>query len=75
MAPAFDIHPLDATFGAIVTGLKLRELDDATWNDLHKTWLKYALLVFPTSFSNATSRSPSPSASVRSSSKWLPSAT
>ena len=47
MTRAFDIEPLDATFGAVVTGLKLAALDDATWRDLHATWLKYALLIFP----------------------------
>ncbi len=46
MAPAFDIEPLDATFGAVVTGVKLAALDDATWHDLHAVWLKYALLIF-----------------------------
>ncbi len=44
---AFDIEPVDATFGAVVTGLKLAVLDDATWDDLHAAWLKYALLIFP----------------------------
>jgi alpha-ketoglutarate-dependent taurine dioxygenase len=43
----FDIKPLDATFGAVVTGLKLATLDDTTWRDLHAAWLQYALLVFP----------------------------
>ena len=47
MASAFDIEPLDATFGAVVTGVKLAELDDAGWRDLHAAWLEYALLVFP----------------------------
>ena len=47
MARAFDLKPLDATFGAVVTGLKLAALDDTTWRDLHATWLKYALLIFP----------------------------
>jgi alpha-ketoglutarate-dependent taurine dioxygenase len=47
MTSAFDIKPLDATFGAVVTGLKLATLDDATWRDLHATWLEYALLIFP----------------------------
>ena len=28
MAHAFDIKPLDATFGAVVTGIKLATLDD-----------------------------------------------
>jgi alpha-ketoglutarate-dependent taurine dioxygenase len=47
VAPVFDIEPLDATFGAVVTGVKLTALDDATWHDLHAVWLKYALLIFP----------------------------
>ncbi len=47
MARAFDIAPLDATFGAVVTGLRLAELDDATCRDLHAAWLDHALLVFP----------------------------
>jgi alpha-ketoglutarate-dependent taurine dioxygenase len=45
--PAFDIEPLDATFGAIVTGVKLAALDDAVWRDLYAAWLQYALLIFP----------------------------
>jgi alpha-ketoglutarate-dependent taurine dioxygenase len=44
---AFDIRPLGATFGAVVTGLKLAALDDTTWRDLHAAWLEYALLIFP----------------------------
>ena len=47
MTRAFDIAPLDATFGAVVTGVKLVDLDDAGWRDLHAAWLEYALLVFP----------------------------
>ncbi|KFG88785.1 (S)-2-(2,4-dichlorophenoxy)propionate,2-oxoglutarate dioxygenase [Sphingobium herbicidovorans NBRC 16415] len=47
MSPAFDIAPLDATFGAVVTGVKLADLDDAGWLDLQAAWLEYALLVFP----------------------------
>ena len=47
MPRAFDIAPLDATFGAVVTGLRLAELDDATCRDLHAAWLDHALLVFP----------------------------
>jgi alpha-ketoglutarate-dependent taurine dioxygenase len=44
---AFDIEPLDATFGAVVTGLKLAALDDAAWHELYAAWLEYALLIFP----------------------------
>jgi len=47
MARCFNIQPLDATFGAIVTGVKLAALDDATWRELHDAWLEYALLVVP----------------------------
>ena len=47
MAPAFDIEPLDATFGAVVTGVKLAAIDDAVWRDLYAAWLQYALLIFP----------------------------
>ena len=47
MTRAFDIEPLDATFGAVVTGVKLAVLDDATWHQLYAEWLKYALLIFP----------------------------
>ncbi len=47
MARGFDIAPLDTTFGAIVTGVKLAALDDSTWRDLHTEWLQYALLIFP----------------------------
>jgi alpha-ketoglutarate-dependent taurine dioxygenase len=47
MARGLQIEPLDATFGAVVKGLKLTELDAAAWRDLHATWLRYALLIFP----------------------------
>jgi alpha-ketoglutarate-dependent taurine dioxygenase len=47
VARTFDIKPLDATFGAVATGLKLAALDDATWRDLYAAWLEYALLIFP----------------------------
>ena len=47
MAHSFDIAPLDATFGAIISGVKVATIDDATFRDLYATWLKYALLIFP----------------------------
>jgi alpha-ketoglutarate-dependent taurine dioxygenase len=50
MAQSFDVKPLDASFGAVITGIRLPELDQATWQALHDTWLKYALLVFPGQF-------------------------
>src|ERR1700722_13793027 len=47
MAHHFDIEPLDASFGATVTGLSLAGLDDDAWAALHAAWLDYALLIFP----------------------------
>ena len=44
---SFHVEPLDATFGAIVTDLRLAELDEPTFAELYRTWLDYALLVFP----------------------------
>jgi alpha-ketoglutarate-dependent taurine dioxygenase len=43
----FEVEPLDASFGAVVTGLKLAELDDAEFAALYRTWLDHALLIFP----------------------------
>ena len=46
----FSLTPLDATFGAVVQGVDLRDLDEATWVALHEAWLEYALLIFPGQF-------------------------
>jgi alpha-ketoglutarate-dependent taurine dioxygenase len=43
----FTVRPIDASFGAVVTGLKLTEIDDRAFDDLYRVWLDYALLVFP----------------------------
>jgi alpha-ketoglutarate-dependent taurine dioxygenase len=44
----FEVTPIvEATFGARVTGLKLTDVDEATFADLYQTWLEYALLIFP----------------------------
>jgi alpha-ketoglutarate-dependent taurine dioxygenase len=54
MANRLHIAPIDATFGAVVTGFRIAELDDnsegPTWAELHAAWLDYALLVFPAQF-------------------------
>lgn len=47
MATSFDIRPLDATFGAVVAGLRLADIDDDTWRALNATWVEYGLLIFP----------------------------
>ncbi len=46
----FEIEPLDATFGAVVTGVELRSIDEPAFEALHETWLEYALLIFPGQF-------------------------
>lgn len=46
----FEIEPLDATFGAVVTGVELRSIDEPAFEALHETWLQYALLIFPGQF-------------------------
>jgi|TARA_R110002072_G_scaffold28479_3_gene91417 alpha-ketoglutarate-dependent taurine dioxygenase len=43
----FDVKPIDATFGAYVTGLNLKSLDEKDFSDLYNCWLKYSLLIFP----------------------------
>lgn len=45
-----DLDPLDATFGAIVYGVELRALDDATWRALREAWIEYGLLIFEQQF-------------------------
>ena len=47
MKSSLEIRPIDASFGAVLTGVKLTQLDDATWRKLYATWLEYALLIFP----------------------------
>src|SRR5262245_14117746 len=42
-----DLEPGDATIGAVVRGITLNAIDDATWHALHDAWLEYALLIFP----------------------------
>ncbi len=46
----FTLEEADATFGAIVRGVDLRSLDDATAKALHEAWLDAALLIFPGQF-------------------------
>lgn len=53
MSAAFRVEPVDATFGATVTGFRIAELDDAGFKALYDTWLKYALLIFPGQFLTA----------------------
>jgi alpha-ketoglutarate-dependent taurine dioxygenase len=47
MTAAFHVEPLDASFGAVVTGLDLAGLSEETFADLYAVWLDHALLIFP----------------------------
>lgn len=42
-----NIDPIDATFGAIVTGIDLNALTDKQWRSVEQAWYQYAVLVFP----------------------------
>lgn len=42
----FEIVPTQAVLGAEVRGLDLRQLDDATFKELHRAWLDHVMLVF-----------------------------
>ena len=44
---SFNIAPIDASFGAVVTGIRLATVDDERWHELHQAWLEHALLIFP----------------------------
>jgi alpha-ketoglutarate-dependent taurine dioxygenase len=41
------IEPLDATLGAVVTGVRLADLDDDTWRTIEAAFNEHAVLVFP----------------------------
>lgn len=43
-------EPLDATFGARVTGVQLAHIDQPSFDTLYKAWLEYGLLVFSDQF-------------------------
>ena len=43
----FTVEPRAATFGAVITGVKLTDLPEDDFSALYDAWLEYALLVFP----------------------------
>lgn len=51
MTATLKIEPLDGTtFGATVTDLDLRTVDDNIYVALHAAWMRYGLLIFPDQF-------------------------
>jgi len=41
------VTPIDATLGAVVTGVDLSKLTEPEWTQIHRAFLQYAVLVFP----------------------------
>src|SRR5689334_9465844 len=41
------VTPIEATLGAIVTGVDLAHLTDESWTEIHSAFLQYGVLVFP----------------------------
>jgi alpha-ketoglutarate-dependent taurine dioxygenase len=41
------ITPIEATLGAVVTGLDLARMDALTWKTVEQAFHEYAVLVFP----------------------------
>ena len=41
------VTPIDATFGAMITGIDLASLGEADWSIIEQAFLDYAMLVFP----------------------------
>jgi len=50
----FNFEPLDATFGARVSGIQLRNIDDYVFKEIYARWLEYGLLVFSGQFLSRT---------------------
>ena len=42
------VAPIDATLGAVVTGLALAQMDVSTWKTVEQAFHDYAVLVFRT---------------------------
>jgi alpha-ketoglutarate-dependent taurine dioxygenase len=51
------IEPLDATLGAVVTGVDLADLDAAAWRAIEDAFHRHALLVFPAQHLSAEAQS------------------
>jgi len=47
MSAPMDVVPCEAGLGAVVRGVDLTRIDDATFDALHDVWLEHLLLVFP----------------------------
>ena len=50
----FNFETLDAIFGARVSGIQLRDIDDDVFKEIYARWLEYGLLVFSGQFLSRT---------------------
>jgi alpha-ketoglutarate-dependent taurine dioxygenase len=51
MPQGLSIRPVEgATFGAVVSDVRIPGLDESTWRELYAAWLDRALLIFPGQF-------------------------
>jgi len=50
MAKYFEIELLAASFGAKLTSLDVRQLNNQAFSEIYDLWLKYGLLIFPGQF-------------------------
>ncbi|QIR14994.1 TauD/TfdA dioxygenase family protein [Shewanella aestuarii] len=44
---SFSLKPLPKSFGAVITDIKLSEINDKAFDELYQAWLTYGLLIFP----------------------------
>src|SRR4051794_17323466 len=47
MTQPFDVQPLPASFGAVVTGVRLAQISEPAFAALYAAWLEHALLILP----------------------------
>ena len=47
MTANLQILKLDATFGAVLSGVDVTQLDEAAFEQIYQLWLEHALLIFP----------------------------
>jgi alpha-ketoglutarate-dependent taurine dioxygenase len=47
MTRNFSLQPLPKSFGALITDIRLPDIDDSVFAELYAAWLDYALLIFP----------------------------
>lgn len=50
MGQTLNLTAIDATFGAVIRDIDLRELDDPAFEAVYDAWIEYGLLIFPEQF-------------------------